>query len=140
MRSRVLSANVLSESSESEHGQKALHSGIFKALELVESYPDLCNNKNMPKSTVSSVWGKSINKAALFIFNDTICLSFQPKRKIFQSESMEKFLRAEKGRYGVGCGPWKIEDSEWQKHLEVLHGCSFVFASSATMEANTCSS
>lgn len=59
---------MLSESSESEHFQKALHSGVFKALELVESYLDLC--------TVSSVWRKSINKTVLFIFNDTICLSF----------------------------------------------------------------
>lgn len=110
MRSRVLSANVLSESSESEHVQKALHSGILKALELVESYPDLCNNKNMPKSTVRSVWGKSINQAALFVFNDTICLSFQPKRKIFQSESMEKYLRAEKGstEWDVDRGKLKI--------------------------------
>lgn len=67
---------MLSESSESEHFQKALHSGIFKALELVESYLDLCNNKKMPKSIVSSVWRKSINKTVLLIFNDTICLSF----------------------------------------------------------------
>lgn len=41
---------MLSESAESEHFQKALHSGVFKALELVESYLDLCNNKKMPKS------------------------------------------------------------------------------------------
>lgn len=52
-----------------------------------------------------------MNKTVLFIFNNTICFSFQPKRKIFQSESKDIFfLRAEKGimEWDVDSGKLKI--------------------------------
>lgn len=54
--------------------------------------------------------GEKYKQDSVFVFNDTICLSFQPKRKIFQSESAEKFLRAEKGntKWDVDRGKLKI--------------------------------
>lgn len=102
---------MLNKSSESAQVEESSSQwNLFEAIELVERQFGLCNKK-MPKTTVSSMRGKSINKTVLFIFNNTICFSFQPERKIFQSESKDIFfLRAEKGitEWDVDSGKLKI--------------------------------
>lgn len=67
--------------------------------------------------------GEKYKQDSVFVFNDTICLSFQPKRKIFQSESAEKFLRAEKGstEWDVDRGKLKILSgkNKWRCYMAV---------------------